>query len=232
MMIENLIHLSEVRGPYVRAFVDGLQAFVCGFLPGDCPYHRPPRTRPSDLTEKQLWALNSAHENKHRGLHWNLLGKYGAPTVDSLHRRGLLKNGIITHQGELTWASQAEKENTRKVKRPRAWRRAWISGWRAGRTHYRDQLAKGHPAMKFQVGDWVKWTSQSNGHAKNKHGRVVAIVPKDTMLHQAIPNGFACRSRGSMNSSRNHISFLVRVGRSTQLYWPLVSKLSAGAITK
>jgi hypothetical protein len=78
---------------------------------------------------------------------------------------------------------------------------------------------------KFQVGDAVRWTSQSGGYRSTKQGVVVAVVPPH------IHPGDQCAA-AKLSAPRNHESYVVsarQVGsaRSKHRYWPLVAHLEA-----
>lgn len=77
--------------------------------------------------------------------------------------------------------------------------------------------------IKFQVGDTVTWTSQAGGNTKTKTGRVIAIVPANSNPRLALPLGFKLKSDALM--MRDHESYLIQVGKSKWLYWPLVKYL-------
>lgn len=79
--------------------------------------------------------------------------------------------------------------------------------------------------MKSYEGDRVKWTSQSGGYVKEKEGHVVAVVPSQTRAERCLPEGFFCNSKSGYGQSRDHESYLVRVGNSKKLYWPIVRYL-------
>lgn len=85
--------------------------------------------------------------------------------------------------------------------------------------------------LKFKVGDLVTWTSQSQGSTTTKTGRVFAVVPADT-LPQLYLCGFTGRSGGGFGCPRDHESYLVKVGNSRRLYWPLVKKLKKAKAKK
>ena len=82
--------------------------------------------------------------------------------------------------------------------------------------------------MDFKIKDKVQWTSQSHGTEKTKVGVIVAVVMADTALrHLPLPDGM-CLPRGTVmvaSQSRNHVSYLVQVGRQKHLYWPRVTNL-------
>lgn len=84
------------------------------------------------------------------------------------------------------------------------------------------------PEIKtFQIGDTVTWTSQAGGKSKTKTGEVIAIVPKLQRMGYSIPDGF--RFNGWDGATRSHESYLVQVGKSKRLYWPLVKHLKPWA---
>ena len=79
----------------------------------------------------------------------------------------------------------------------------------------------------MKLGDLVEWTSQSSGFTKTKCGKIVGIVPagidpKDHVPQDAGGVFFQLKNPGS---PRNHDSYLIRVGKQRNLYWPLVNKL-------
>jgi hypothetical protein len=78
--------------------------------------------------------------------------------------------------------------------------------------------------MTFSVGDLVTWDSQSAGYLKKKSGIVVAVVPPRQRVNDCIPCGFVLKSVPGM--PRQHESYLIRIGRSTRLYWPRVALLN------
>lgn len=77
----------------------------------------------------------------------------------------------------------------------------------------------------FQVGDTVTWTSQAGGKSKTKTGKVIAVVPKGVNVRQWVPDGFNDSRLPQNLSFRFHESYLIQVGRSKRLYWPLVKYL-------
>ena len=89
--------------------------------------------------------------------------------------------------------------------------------------------------MKFKLNQKVAWVSQSNGTAKEKHGRVIRIVAagQDPMEEPfggvySLPRGVYSLPGGGFGFPRNHESYLVevRVGkRKPKLYWPVVARL-------
>ncbi len=72
------------------------------------------------------------------------------------------------------------------------------------------------------LGKTVEWTSQAGGRSKTKRGTVVAVVLPGGHPKDYIGSGHTVDA-GSLG--RDHESYLVQVGRSKRLYWPLVSKL-------
>lgn len=76
---------------------------------------------------------------------------------------------------------------------------------------------------KFKPGDHVTWTSQAGGKSKTKQGIVIAVVPKFQPMGYAIPEGF--KFKGFDGAVRFHESYLIQVGKSKRLYWPLVKYL-------
>jgi len=83
---------------------------------------------------------------------------------------------------------------------------------------------------KFQIGDTVTWTSQAGGNAKTKTGKVVGVIPANIPARNRIPDGFPeYQGRIPIFTSRNHESYLIQVGKSKRLYWPLVKYLEKAA---
>lgn len=83
---------------------------------------------------------------------------------------------------------------------------------------------------KFQIGDTVTWTSQAGGNAKTKTGKVVAVLPANKSVAQFYREGgivgdFYLTRIPIIISSRDHESYLIQVGKSKRLYWPLVKYL-------
>lgn len=79
----------------------------------------------------------------------------------------------------------------------------------------------------FQIGDAVTWTSQAGGKSKTKTGRVVFIVPANIGLRQIVSRESKEYSVDHLGlfSGRDHESYLIQVGKSKRLYWPLVKYL-------
>lgn len=85
--------------------------------------------------------------------------------------------------------------------------------------------------MKFELHQKVAWVSQSNGTRKEKHGKVIRIVPAG---QEALGGGTRYGAwetyivPGSIGQVRNHESYLVEVRegkRKPKLYWPRVTAL-------
>ena len=74
--------------------------------------------------------------------------------------------------------------------------------------------------MKFNIGDEVEWSSQSQALRTKKRGTVVGIVPPHFHVGVEWP---ALRKRTAWALGRNHESYVVQVGK--QYYWPLVVHL-------
>lgn len=81
------------------------------------------------------------------------------------------------------------------------------------------------PESKFQIGDTVTWTSQAGGNAKTKTGKVIAIVPANRDPRMVRIGDYNLSRLPPFSSSRDHESYLVQVGKSKRLYWPLVKYL-------
>ena len=75
----------------------------------------------------------------------------------------------------------------------------------------------------FQVGDTVTWTSQAGGKSKTKTGKVAAIVRANESWRLFIPDGFKLKTDSFL--MRDHESYLIQVGKSKRLYWPMVKYL-------
>lgn len=92
--------------------------------------------------------------------------------------------------------------------------------------------------MRFKLGDQVEWTSQSNGVAKMKRGKVVVVVP--AFIHPRsfaeLVDSFGCDIRKSeWGGHRTAESYLVLVPGKTprarvKVYWPRVPQLQAMGI--
>lgn len=76
---------------------------------------------------------------------------------------------------------------------------------------------------KFRVGDRVIWTSQSQGFTTTKTGIIVAVVPGGVDPIKVVPAGMKIMPLHGV--ARNYESYLVQVGGSKTLYWPLVKNL-------
>ena len=84
--------------------------------------------------------------------------------------------------------------------------------------------------MKFKLNQRVAWVSQSRGTSKEKHGRVIRIVPP-----QKHPlGGFSAwgdthsLQLSAYGQVRDHESYLIEVREGKgkrRLYWPVVAKL-------
>ena len=89
--------------------------------------------------------------------------------------------------------------------------------------------------VSMQVGDKVAWKSQGCGFEATKIGTIVAVIPPLVAPIDFISRMFMSHARSSLNMSRNHESYLVRVpgkdvgGKSNcgsrKLYWPKVGTL-------
>jgi len=69
---------------------------------------------------------------------------------------------------------------------------------------------------KFAVGDRVEWTSQANGSATTKIGKVIEVVPAGTRVPATL------KGMGWWNG-REHDSYVVDV--KGKPYWPRVAYL-------
>ena len=77
--------------------------------------------------------------------------------------------------------------------------------------------------MTFQVGNMVRWKSQSGGFSKEKIGEIVAELPHDTSPDQkAFPDLYP-RGPNSCGYGRPYESYVVKVGN--RHYWPRASLL-------
>ena len=75
----------------------------------------------------------------------------------------------------------------------------------------------------MEIGDEVTWGSQAGGYTKEKMGIIVAIVPAGVGVVDAYPEIRTGGSAWGGGISRNHQSYVVKVGK--KLYWPLVNHL-------
>lgn len=78
---------------------------------------------------------------------------------------------------------------------------------------------------RFSEGDYVEWTSQSQGYSKTKVGKVVAVLPAGYHPNRLEAFWAAGWKKPVLPGlQRDHESYMVNVkGRS--VYWPRVSKL-------
>lgn len=83
-------------------------------------------------------------------------------------------------------------------------------------------MSKQNPET-FQIGDTVTWTSQAGGNAKTKTGKVKEVIPALNNPEGWLDPGFTVH-RGGV-AVRDHESYLIQVGKSKRLYWPLVKHL-------
>ena len=78
--------------------------------------------------------------------------------------------------------------------------------------------------VKFSIGDFVVWSSQSQGSHTVKSGEVIDILPVGAQppreLYPSLWKG------AGPGIGRNHESYIVKVGR--RYYWPRVSQLTRG----
>jgi len=83
----------------------------------------------------------------------------------------------------------------------------------------------------FTVGDLVEWRSQSNGHWKDKWGRVVGIVPagvnRDEVIKTLPGRGNYAYDKLGNGDARKQESYLVEAsfGNKTFLYHPIAKHL-------
>jgi len=78
---------------------------------------------------------------------------------------------------------------------------------------------------KFKPGDHVAWTSQAGGKSKTKQGIVIAVVLPQQRLLNAIDADKWRVGHLEIYAYRPHKSYLIQVGKSKRLYWPLVKYL-------
>lgn len=76
----------------------------------------------------------------------------------------------------------------------------------------------------MKIGDEVKWTSQAGGFSKEKVGKIVALVPAGDSALDHVPEGLRSDNI-STTLGRKEDSYLVQLGDSKEVYWPLVGKL-------
>ena len=75
--------------------------------------------------------------------------------------------------------------------------------------------------MIFSIGEQVVWSSQAQGHSKQKSGEVVAYVPpNERPCHVSFPDLY---KGAGVGWGRSIESYVVRVG--TKHYWPITKKL-------
>lgn len=88
-------------------------------------------------------------------------------------------------------------------------------------------MSEQNQAPNFKPGDSVTWTSQAGGKSKTKQGIVIIAIPANKMISEAWPEWrkWKLSHLGPFFSSRNHESYLIQVGNSKRLYWPLVKYL-------
>lgn len=83
--------------------------------------------------------------------------------------------------------------------------------------------------MILQVGDKVKWTSQSAGYTKTKCGTVVFVLnpgqPVTAVLLSQLGLRSACNKKSWYGAPRNHETYLVCLPNSKRAYWPRVKHL-------
>lgn len=83
--------------------------------------------------------------------------------------------------------------------------------------------------MKFEVGDKVLWCTPCPGEnmpfSAGHIGKVFAIVEPNTNPYNYIGTEFKPYSSRGFGKPRNHRSYLVQLGKSKRLYWPLVQYL-------
>lgn len=90
---------------------------------------------------------------------------------------------------------------------------------------------------EFSQGQWVRWSSQSQGKNKEKLGQVLCVVPAYANAHQVLLGLYAAGSDSyvqkftdSPHAVRNHKSYLVTVsgdtpGAQLRVHWPMVKNL-------
>lgn len=80
----------------------------------------------------------------------------------------------------------------------------------------------------FQLGDLVTWTSQAGGKSKTKTGKVLFVIPPGKILREIFTGSPELEiSHLGIYGTRDHESYLIQVGKSKRLYWPLVKYLNA-----
>lgn len=81
--------------------------------------------------------------------------------------------------------------------------------------------------QKFKPGDLVTWTSQASGKSKTKQGVLIGMVPAMEKVLMYVPASYSLRNSNEvvLSQRRNHESYLIQVGKSKRLYWPLVKYL-------
>lgn len=76
----------------------------------------------------------------------------------------------------------------------------------------------------FQIGDTATWTSQAGGKSKTKKGIVLYVIPPAIVPKNHVTAGGWNWKRVGV-TFRDHESYLIQVGKSKRLYWPLVKYL-------
>lgn len=84
-------------------------------------------------------------------------------------------------------------------------------------------MSKQNPET-FQIGDTVTWTSQAGGKSKTKKGIVLYVIPPAIVPKNHVTAGGWNWKRVGV-TFRDHESYLIQVGKSKRLYWPLVKYL-------
>jgi hypothetical protein len=77
---------------------------------------------------------------------------------------------------------------------------------------------------QFEVGQEVKWESQSSGTKAIKSGKVVVVVPAGERPEMYMPAHLQQNTTRGYGRERDHVSYLVQVG--SKCYWPRVFLLS------
>lgn len=90
-------------------------------------------------------------------------------------------------------------------------------------------MSEQNQPSKFKPGDLVTWTSQAGGNSKTKQGIVVAVIPAEAAIRDALTahelESWKLDRFFISISVRDHESYLIQVGKSKRLYWPLVKYL-------
>ena len=72
----------------------------------------------------------------------------------------------------------------------------------------------------YEIGNYIRWETASNGEKIKKVGIVIAVVPPFANPHDYVPVGYSFNSTAE---PRKEQSYLIRVPGYNNLYWPYTS---------